>query len=421
MHAIVLGAPLLALAPSLLAGPPAAAVPPPAARISLDEALRLAAQLHPDIRSAEADRRAAEGRLLEARRYPFNPEIGVEAGPSRSPERSTSEAEVSLRQTLELGGKRSKRSAAATARLEASISLSSWTRLTVLVRVRRAYGLAILARHRLVSAREVETIASELKAAADERLRFGAGTLLELNVATAVAGRARAERLATELALTDAHAALAAAVGDPGKIELEPLGERLLRLAALPGDETVFVERALAARPDLASARRDVETSEAEVRVADAAAVPDVTLGVTQRRDGLEDARSTIFGVSLPIPLFNRDQGPRVVARARLDRSRAVEDALAQSVTRDARAAHRRYQLTREAVDGFDRDVVERLGENLSLALQSFQAGKIGLLDFNSVRRELVDTRLALLAAERELVEAQAALELAAGTPLESP
>ena len=35
------------------------------ARISLPEALRLAGEMHPDIRAAEADRRVAEGRLLD--------------------------------------------------------------------------------------------------------------------------------------------------------------------------------------------------------------------------------------------------------------------------------------------------------------------------------------------------------------------
>lgn len=421
MYVIVLGAALLALAPSILADPPAQAAPPLAARIDLPEALRLAAELHPDIRSAEADRHAAEGRLLEARTYPFNPEIGAEAGPARNAELSTSNASIGLRQTLELGGKRSKRSAAASARLEASTGLSAWTRIAVLVRVRRTYGLAILARHRLTSAREAEAIASELKAAADERLRLGAGTLLELNVTTAAAGRARAERVAAELALTDAQIALGAAVGDPARVELEPAEDRLPVFVAMPDDEAAFVERALAARPDLASARRDVQAAEAEVRLADSAAVPDLTLGVTQSREGIDDARSTSFGVSLPIPLFNRNQGPRVVARAALERSRAAENALRQAVTREARGAHRRYSLTRQAVEGFDRDVVEKLGENLSLALQSFQAGKIGLLEFNVVRRELVETRLAFLGAEKELVEAQTSLELAAGSSLEKP
>jgi outer membrane protein TolC len=73
------------------------------------------------------------------------------------------------------------------------------------------------------------------------------------------------------------------------------------------------------------------------------------------------------------------------------------------------------YGLALDAVRGFDRDVVEKLKENLDLARESVRSGKIGLLLFNSVRRDLVDTRLAYLDALSELVEARSALELAAG------
>ncbi|MBL8114537.1 MAG: TolC family protein [Acidobacteria bacterium] len=417
MYFIVLGVTLLAWPQAIPPAQDAAA----AQRIVLRDAVRLALEHHPEVRTADADRRAAEAALLEAKTYPFNPELSVETGPSRSPERSGADASVSLRQTVELGAKRSKRVAVATARLGAETARYSWSRLGVAVRVRKAYGLAILARHRVVSSREAEAISSELKAAAEERLRLGAGTLLELNVATAAAGRARAERLSSELGLQEAQIALGAAVGDPRRPELEPVEDQLPRFAAILEDENAFVERALAARPDLDAAKREAEAASAGLRFADSVAVPDLTLGLTQGHESQDESRSTIFGVSIPLPLFNRNQGPRAAARAALYRSSAQEDAVRQAVARDARAAYRRYTLTRQAVEGFDQDVVGKLGENLALALQSFQAGKIGLLEFNIVRRELVETRLAFLGAERELVEAQAALELAAGAPLETP
>ena len=52
---------------------------------------------------------------------------------------------------------------------------------------------------------------------------------------------------------------------------------------------------------------------------------------------------------------------------------------------------------------------------DLELAQESLRAGKISLLEFNVVRRDLVDTRLGYLDALADLVEARSALELAAG------
>ena len=69
--------------------------------------------------------------------------------------------------------------------------------------------------------------------------------------------------------------------------------------------------------------------------------------------------------------------------------------------------------------DAFDRGVVDKLSENLALARESLRAGKIGLLEFNVVRRDLVETRRAFLDAMSEVVEARAALDAAAGGPWE--
>jgi cobalt-zinc-cadmium efflux system outer membrane protein len=62
---------------------------------------------------------------------------------------------------------------------------------------------------------------------------------------------------------------------------------------------------------------------------------------------------------------------------------------------------------------------VDRLGENLALARQALAAGKIGLLEFSIVRRDLVETRLAYLDALAEAVTARAALVAAIGAEVE--
>ena len=90
-----------------------------------------------------------------------------------------------------------------------------------------------------------------------------------------------------------------------------------------------------------------------------------------------------------------------------------------RSIEREARAAYAAYENARQAAEGFDREVVERLSENIDLARESFRAGKISLLEFNLLRRELVETRLSYLDAVVELVEARFALELAVGGGLE--
>lgn len=395
------------------------AAPAAAAQISLDDALRLALERHPDVRIAETELRAAEGELVRARTYPFNPDLAVEGGRKSTPgsaESRGSASEFSLDQTLELG-KRGPRIAAASARRSAAEARVAQIRLLVLSGARRAYLLAIAARNRVQTTREAEAVAEELKAFSAERLRLGAGTQLLYNVAAAAAGRARADRLAAERRYRTARADLAAAVfAEPGEPP-EPIGDFPLPAASPPGSADDFVRRALAQRADLRAVRQERLATQSEVALAKRLAIPDPIFGA--RLERRPDERTFLFGVTVPLPFFNRNQGGIAVARALESRAGTIEQAQERAVDREARAAYEAYRLALEAALGFDRDVTDRLSENLELARESLRAGKISLLEFNVVRRDLVDTRLAYLDALAELVEARFALELATGGSLE--
>ena len=86
---------------------------------------------------------------------------------------------------------------------------------------------------------------------------------------------------------------------------------------------------------------------------------------------------------------------------------------------REVRTALRRYRSATDAVAAFDQQVVGTLAENLKLARETLAAGKLGLLEVNVVRRDLVESQLAYLDSIAEAVEARAALETAIGHSLE--
>ena len=96
-----------------------------------------------------------------------------------------------------------------------------------------------------------------------------------------------------------------------------------------------------------------------------------------------------------------------------------AERAARREAERGARTAYGNYKLAQQAVLAFDRDVVEKLAENLDLADESFQIGNIDLFEFNITRRDLVETRRAYLDAVTELIEARYVLEVAAGATVD--
>ncbi len=413
---------VVVLAIGLLAGK--ARIATAAETITLDQALERADAENPEIKAAVAELRAAEGRRVGAATIPYNPELGVGLGPSfvgpafEGGKTTLYAYEASLSQRLELGGKRSKRTSAALSQQEAARLRLDWTRWRVQAQARRAYRLAIVARERLATTEQGQAVARELVDAARQRVELGAGTQLELNVAVATEGRARQEQRVAAQRLRQARAELAAAMAAPAGAELEPVGG-LPQIAAPAIGEPEFVARALQRRGDVAADQREVDAARARRDLARAQAVPDVSLGVTYGRDAVDAANNVLFGVSIPIPLWNRNQGGRIEAGADLARAETVADAARREAERDARTAYGNFGQASEAVAGFDRDVIERLAQNLELARESFRSGKIGLLVFNVVRRDLVETRLAYLDALAGLVEAGYALELASGGSVE--
>lgn len=384
--------------------------------ITLDQALARAAARNPDLLAANADVEIGEGVLLGARKLPYNPELAARLGPAYGGGQTFFEYEVGINQTVELGGKRSDRIAGADARRRAAVARQQWARRLTGLRVRRAFFLALIARQRLDSARDAEAVATELKAATQERRSLGAATQLDINLGTAAVGRAQAERMASERRYRAARVELAALIGAPAESDLEPEGQ-MPTFGRAPLDEGAFVRRALE-REDLAAVGLEVKAAQADVELADDLAVPDVSLGMVAARDAVDKTNAFLFGVSLPIPLLNRNQGGRAAARGLLARTNTLADAARRQVEREARAVLRDYTLALDAVHGFDQNVVEKLGENLALARESLKAGKIGLFEFVVVRRDLVDTRVAYLDALAQLVESRFVIELAYGGPV---
>ncbi|MGH7586268.1 MAG: TolC family protein [Gemmatimonadales bacterium] len=407
---------LLACVPLLLGILPGA-LDAQARRLSLEQALSETRAQSLELRLAEANLAAARADLKVARLLPHNPEAGFSIGPSSNSDTTLTSYQVGVSQTLELGGKRGYRTAAAERRVEAAEARLARTREVVLGRVRRAFGLALVARTRVATALEGDSVATLLRGAAEERLRLGAGTQLEANVASAAAARERRARLQSERELTSALINLASSIGLPPSEPIRPEGA-IPQAIAPARSEDELARLALERRPDLAAFRAEVAAAESEERLARSLAWPDPTLGISGGQE--EDFRVLEFGIALPLPLWNRGQGARAQAGAALDRARLAEAVARREAEREVREGYRALTQAIAAEQAFDRGAVERLRENLALAEESFRAGKIGLLVYNGVRRDLVEARLDYLDALAEVIERSAALALAAGGDIES-
>ncbi|WP_168453557.1 TolC family protein [Sphingopyxis microcysteis] len=388
----------------LLAGVLAVASCPAFAEpVSLADALARGQDASPRIAKAKAELKAAEGRAIQAGVRP-NPTLSAEVenfsgtGPYRT--FGQTETTVAVSQPFEFGGKRRARKEVASAeRAFAQIALRK-------AEADLAYDIIVshaelrAAEDRAVLARQVLARAVELVRIAETLVDVGRDPPLTKLRADALLAEARAETLRAEADLLSARQRLALLIGseDP---ELSAAAQDMAPPPALAVDAQSLDERLAAAERNAAAAR---------VKLAQAEGVPDITAsgGVRNFRESRDTA--FIVGVSIPLPVFNRNRGNIAAARADGD---AAEADLAQArlgmrfLRRDA---ERMLAAANERVAALSGASLFQANEAARIAEIGYQQGKFTLIELIDAQEAQANANLKLIEAERDRARALAAL-----------
>ena len=124
-------------------------------------------------------------------------------------------------------------------------------------------------------------------------------------------------------------------------------------------------------------------------------------------------------GISISLPVRNRNQGNIEAAVARDRGARLRREALERSARREVLAAVNRYQAARKALGVFDEGVVPQSQENLRIVRGAYELGELRMLDVINEQRRLLETQRAYTDLLRDANIAVAELERAVGAPLQ--
>jgi cobalt-zinc-cadmium efflux system outer membrane protein len=380
--------------------------------LTIGQAIESFLERSPALRSRRAEVEQAEGRLLTARVYPYNPEVTLE-GARRTNGASTTDHNFALGQEIEIGGQRGRRVAAASADLEASRALLVREEHLLAARVRAAFADALRARALLEVEQANTELARSLSEVARKRLESGAAAQMEVNLAQVQLGRAARDLKLTEAAYGVARALLAEVVGlDPTRPP-EPEGE----LGPLPRQrpsDTELLQHALEHRADLQSFRRASDSARAQIELARRDAIPNLELQAFHGTEAGTD-RLTGAGIAIRIPVFNRNQGRIAEARALSRQALAGTDAVEILIRREVASSLARYRGAREASESLRQEVLGTLHENLALLQRSFEVGKTSWTEVLVFRREFVDIQRDYIETLFEATLAEIELDLATG------
>jgi len=391
-------------------------IPAVSGHLTLERALALASRYELKYRAAGLRAEAAHERIADASRRP-NPTLsateenfGGDLGGSHR------EATLAIGQTLELGGDRKARKAAAEAEYRlATADVAALGREGLGLTSDRFIAAWVLQGH-LQRLKEGEFLTEEAIRAATERYRAGASPQLEIIRARSQAMAQAVERRRAESALSVARRDLALRWG-----AVEATFDSLVAPGQTSALDTSRWQSQLLSHPELSRASAGEALSAARLQAASAARIPDLTISGGLRR--LEEASGTGFlaGVELPLPLWNRGGGSITAARRELEASGAERLATQQQLQVELAASIERFQSAAAVYDTLRLRVRPARQQLVQELLRGYRSGRSSYLDLVAEQRNLLETELALIDAQADLWRSQVRLDLLVGTGMLIP
>lgn len=375
---------------------------PPAplpASLTIDAAVREAIDHNLSVVAERYSVSAARARVLTARLRP-NPVMTLNAmlPDSTVYHENISPIEQVVRTDviLERGGKRERRiDVAEAAASVAELHLLNTIR-TLVLDVEGAFVDVRLAKDNLALARQSRDAFDALVRINTERVRTGDLSQVELARSRLAALQFQNDVRQQEARLAAASTHLRALLGRRSDDPIDVAGD--LRRDDTPVDLDAIRAEAIRQRPDLEALRRDQARSAADVRLQIAQGTVDYTVSgefhhQTQSTPPGANA-GNLYGVyfSVPIPIFNRNQGEIVRAREEMREADAKVRALESDISHEVRTAVDAYAAARDVITTIETDMLAQARDVRATTEYSYRRGEASFIEFLDAVRAFNDT-----------------------------
>jgi cobalt-zinc-cadmium efflux system outer membrane protein len=393
----------LTVSSGIFAQAPAAAPaqgPPATPSLTIDQAIREAIDHNLNLVAERLNIPLAEARLITARLRP-NPVLTVDGdyldilGTGFSPRNGAGPAEGAIRTdfVLERGKKRDNRIAVAQlGKSVAELGVLNTMR-GVILDVENAFVDVLLAKGSLDLAQENLKALNAIVEVNTNRVRAGDLAQVELVRSRLAALQFQNAARQAEFRLHSTRHRLQLLMGrkdfvhgfmvtgemrkDSQLIDIQPLREIAQKL-----------------RPDLRAIQQDQARSTADLRLQIAQSKVDYSVGTIYHRQQSPSGRGNSMGffLSVPIPVFNRNQGEIERARVEHQQLEVRLNALRASIAAEVETAYEQYSTSRNMVESLEKDMLQQAREVRNTTEYSYRRGEASLIEFLDAQRAYNDT-----------------------------
>jgi cobalt-zinc-cadmium efflux system outer membrane protein len=377
--------------------------------LTIDQALALADRYNARLRAGSAAIEGAQAGIATARSY-ANPTITFGSlGRQQALMREAIPGVLhglNFSQAVELPSVRSTRIRAAEIRQQTTKVALSETRLAVRGAVKQAFYDALRRKHEVELSQGNLDLLEDLKRRIQVQVEVGEAARLELTRAEAEVASARIGVQSAELRLSAAMSELYAAIGAPlGRVELvgDPDSTEIL-----PPLETLRDEM-LARHPSLALAESQVRYAEANLSNERAQRLPQPSVWMDWFQQ--PEAAQYRFGITIPLPIWNRREGPIAEAQAAQRQASAVADNRRVELLAALERAYSMYHIATQQLEIFETGTLRQAAAAVEAAQAAFKYGERGIIEVLDAQRVLRAARLDYLNARFDRRQALIELE----------
>jgi cobalt-zinc-cadmium efflux system outer membrane protein len=265
-----------------------------------------------------------------------------------------------------------------------------------------------------------------------ERVRKGAAPPLEESLLLVEVNRLDASRRGLESRVQVLALQLRAMVGVEPQVPLS-VQEDLSGAPEAPARD-LGVERDLQGRPDLSMARADLNVARARIQKEEAEGRWDASVNVGyQRQDtgfalnGLTDRGGTrpiqdVFhmvggGVTITLPVRNRNQGNVAASKAEALAAERRLEFMRLIIRQEVEAAYTQERAARQSLEIYARGVREVARQNLDVVRQSYQLGRVPLLDVIAEQRRYIEIETGYTDSLKQVYDGAVEVERVIGSP----
>lgn len=383
--------------------------------LTLEAAIDLTMRANPSIAVAKRELEAIEGVRTQAAVRP-NPTISTSMQDTRS---DTRQIYLQLNQEIEMGNKRQARMEAADAFHQKAQAALESKKAEVHANVTSAFYEVLAAQERLKLSKSSLDVANLALDAAAKRVKAGKSAPVEETKSKIAESSAKIELHQATSQLNSARKRLSALWGNPLPVFENAQGDvEVISPMPPPTELTALLENS----PAISLAKLEITTRDGMTKIERSKATPNITLSAgvinNQELGGLNQA---LLGLTVPIPLFDRNQGNLQEAVSRQYKAQDELVALRAQLEANLGTQYERLSAARQSAESLRSEILPSAQSAFDVANKGFSAGKFGFLDVLDAQRTLFQAKSQYIQALLEAHQAVAEIERILGNQVTKP